>query len=196
MATCDCCEGSGRCDDRFHKLGFLEAGATVGVNALLGSDHCPGCGSTNHASSECAACGGKGQIISFFSAPKMRKRRRKDKKPKKERPEPVERYTPPVSYGGYDTRRTVPPYVPTRKEKVRNAWKCVPGALIGYPYLFGIIGCIVVFVPGCMIRAVAGYHDPSEPLVLALNNEGTVAAAIGFVAGLIFGIRNIVKALK
>jgi hypothetical protein len=70
-------------------------------------------------------------------------------------------------------------YIKIRREKVRNAWARVPGALIGWPLLFGFTGGI----GGCIIF---GAKD--------LNTD--VTFLMGILGGFVFGIYNIQKELQ
>ncbi|MDI6744450.1 MAG: hypothetical protein QMD07_03630 [Thermodesulfovibrionales bacterium] len=76
-------------------------------------------------------------------------------------------------------------YIKRRVEKVKNAWKRVPGAFIGWPLLFAIIGAI----GGCTI----GIFVPGKGTTDAGANAGSL---IGIVIGFIFGIYNIQKELN
>jgi hypothetical protein len=76
-------------------------------------------------------------------------------------------------------------YKQRRADKVKKAWKRVPGALLGWPWLFGAIGsiggCIVgVFVPG------KGTTDTAA----------AYGGLVGIVIGFIIGIYNIQKELQ
>jgi len=73
-------------------------------------------------------------------------------------------------------------YEDRRKEKVRNAWERVPGAFLGWPLLFGIIGAI----GGCTVGLFSGTASQSA-------GGGFLLGVIG---GLIFGIYNIQKELQ
>jgi hypothetical protein len=81
--------------------------------------------------------------------------------------------------------REVERYKQRRADKVKKAWKRVPGALLGWPWLFGAIGsiggCIVgVFVPG------KGTTDTAA----------AYGGLVGIVIGFIIGIYNIQKELQ
>jgi len=76
-------------------------------------------------------------------------------------------------------------YIKRRAEKVKNAWKRVPGAFIGWPLLFGIIGAI----GGCTV----GIFVPGEGTTDAGADAGFL---IGILIGFIFGIYNIQEELK
>ena len=73
-----------------------------------------------------------------------------------------------------------------RTEKVKNAWKRVPGAIIGWPLLFGILGTI----GGCTVGLVLDTSDADIGFILG---SGFI---LGMIGGLIFGIYNIQKELQ
>lgn len=77
-------------------------------------------------------------------------------------------------------------YERRRTEKVKNAWKRVPGAIIGWPLLFGILGTI----GGCTVGLVLDTSDADIGFILG---SGFI---LGMIGGLIFGIYNIQKELQ
>lgn len=77
-------------------------------------------------------------------------------------------------------------YKRRRSEKVKKAWKRVPGAIIGWPLLFGILGTI----GGCTVGLVLDTSDADIGFILG---SGFI---LGMIGGLIFGIYNIQKELQ
>lgn len=76
-----------------------------------------------------------------------------------------------------------------RAEKVENAWKRVPGALIGWPWLSAIIGVI----GGGIIGSIIGIFVPWK----GTTDAGAIAGfLIGIVISFIVGIDNIRKELQ
>lgn len=73
-------------------------------------------------------------------------------------------------------------YNEKRAEKVKNAWRRVPGSLIGWPLLSGIIGAM----GGCTVGLFTG--DSSR--------GADIGFFLGVISGFIFGIYNISKELS
>ena len=71
-----------------------------------------------------------------------------------------------------------------KRENVRRAWGRVPGALYGYPQVFGLIGLILGGVVGALIGAVIQSRE-------ALEIGAGIGALAGILAGLAHGIENI-----
>lgn len=75
-----------------------------------------------------------------------------------------------------------------RAEKVKNAWKRVPGAFIGWPLLFGIISMI----GSCTLLLISKGNIPMKQANPYLNG----GFFLGLIIGFIWGIFRIRKALE
>jgi len=99
-----------------------------------------------------------------------------DAKPLAEEAEAKAKQAMTTAKGEYDY------YSKKRSEKVKSAWKAVPGAILGWPLLFGIFGDI----GGCTIGI--------------FSNSASKTADSGFVfgavCGLLFGVYRITKQLQ
>ena len=72
-------------------------------------------------------------------------------------------------------------YEGRRAEKVKNAWRSVPGAIIGVPLLFGILGSI----GGCIIAlSIEGAGGTTEIADTVFEITLTVSIIIGFLLGI------------